>query len=199
MPAATAADYNPIASPPSKPSASSAVASAPAAASDGGLFPHVNLFLEPMDMSSNLTLSERASLVADSARPWREFFDYHAMSVPQLEVIKARVAHNIETYFYNYLICGLVYLALFLFARPVAVLAIVATVALAVWMYVINPGPIAVPRSEFVVEEKMKHGIMAVVALLAIFVFQAGGILLSAVIIMGLASLAHASFRDHTV
>jgi hypothetical protein len=65
------------------------------------LDPELNIYLDPLNPSSEMTLKDRIQLVGQSARPWADFFDFRMFNIPPLSEFKVRVLSNVETFFYN--------------------------------------------------------------------------------------------------
>lgn len=159
--------------------------------------PDVNLYTEPLNPAAQLTLKDRAQLVMESCRPWSEFADLKAFDAPAASEAKLRVAHNVEVFFYNYLVVGMGFLALFAFFHPIRALLLALTVTTAVGLYILFPEDYTL-NDNFSVTKPMKHVFMAVLALLVLTVGHVFALLFWVALTVVPLVLVHAFLREHS-
>jgi hypothetical protein len=158
--------------------------------------PELNLYLEPISPASDLSFKDRAQLIVQSARPWPEFFDVTQFNLPPLSELSLRVATNIESFTYNYLMLGIAYLILFSFGHFPSVLALLAVLGLSFFLYVLHPEPIEIGNAEF--GAPAKHTLTAVAAILALTVGHVTTLIVSLAVFLLIVVGIHASIREHT-
>lgn len=162
--------------------------------------PTVTLATQPLNPAASLTLRERIQLVAQSCRDWRSFVDIRAFNLPPAAEVKLRYAHNLESYFYNYLVLTLVYLIISGVLNPLCGLQVLSLVGLSVLFYVTFPGPIPVPLGRdrsFPLGDAAKHAILICLFALALY-FGSLFMFLVHVLIFGFAVVAiHGFIREH--
>jgi len=107
--------------------------------------PALAVYTEPLRPSADLSLRDRATLVAHSVRPWCEFFDPSAFAFPTWGEAGLRAVANIETYFYNYVCVGTLCLVAAAAAHVGSALVLAALVAAAMGLYVVAPPVVALP------------------------------------------------------
>jgi hypothetical protein len=161
-----------------------------------GAMPELNLYLEPISPASELSFKDRIQLIAQSARPWSEFADFSQFNLPPLSELSLRVSTNVEQNFYNYVIIGFAYLVLFAFGHFPSVLALLAVLALAFFLYVLHPEPVVIADTEF--GAPAKHALVAVVSLIALTVGHVLTLILSLSLFLLIVVGIHASIREHT-
>lgn len=104
-----------------------------------GYLPDVsNVYTDPINPKSDITLSDRTTLIMRETRPWfSEFFAISQFNLPPFSQMKTRLGHNITTFFYNYFIITLIHLVVSTFMRPTPIimlgLYVAAMYALFVW------------------------------------------------------------------
>lgn len=186
--------------------ASAAAQAAPEAAPDGALdsvaaflsapTPRVSLFTEPFDASASHSLRERVQLVAESCRPWGEFADRGAFNAVSGGEMKRRVAHNVETFLYNYVVVGFGALCVGALVHPLRAAMLALWMVAAMLVYIVFPEDYAVTES-FAFTKALKHVLMT---LMAVLVLTVGGVLKLLLLVLCIALplvLVHAVFREH--
>lgn len=179
-----------------------AVARAAAGAKDsvaqalGGPMPDVNLYTEPLDPAAALGPRDRVQLVLESCRPWGEVLDVRAFNLPAAAELKLRVGHNMETFFYNYIVVAVAVLVVLAIFHPVAALLLAAVLAIAAVFYVVFPEDIRVTDS-FSVTGPLKHVLTAAVVLAALTVGGVASLLFAVACFTLPAVLLHALLREH--
>eukprot|EP00168_Porphyra_purpurea_P003221 TRINITY_DN1382_c0_g1_i1.p3 TRINITY_DN1382_c0_g1~~TRINITY_DN1382_c0_g1_i1.p3 ORF type:complete len:174 (+),score=58.33 TRINITY_DN1382_c0_g1_i1:277-798(+) len=158
--------------------------------------PALAVYTEPLRPSADLSLRDRATLVAHSVRPWGEFFNPSAFAFPAWGEAGVRAVANIETYFYNYVCVGALCLAATAAAHVGSALVLAALVAAAVGLYVVVPAVIALPGG-LSLGPWGKGGLMAVAAWFGIAYGHVG--VLGGVVACATAAIVgvHALFRDN--
>lgn len=162
--------------------------------------PAVKLATRPLNPAETMTLRERVEMVVKSCRDWGSFFDVRSYNLPPAAEVKLRYAHNLESYFYNYLLLTLIYLAISGVFHPGRGVQVVVLVTVAVLFYVTFPRPIPVPlgRSRtLALGDAAKHGILIVLFGLALYFGHLFFFLVN-VLIFSVALLAvHGFLREH--
>lgn len=162
-----------------------------------GVLPDVShLYLQPLDPTSELSLGDRASLVMQSSRPWREFFDLSAFNLPPLEQAKTRVAHNVETYFYNYFLLAGLHVALFSLGHFGSLFSLVVWLAVLYYVFVCHPEAIQIGK--LTIGGNAKCAIAIVTGLIAIFVGHALTLVISVGVFLLIVVGIHGIVRDDT-
>lgn len=156
-----------------------------------------NLYLQPLNPSSDMGLSDRANLIVQSARPWREFFDISNFNIPPLGQIRSRVEHNVETYLYNYFLLTCIHLVFFSIVHLGAVLALIAWLAVIYLLYIVNPEDISV-ADKFIIDSKWKMAIAVITGLMALFVGHVFTLLTSVAVFLLIVVGIHGIIRDDT-
>lgn len=159
--------------------------------------PNLNLYTEPLNPAAQLSLKDRAQLVMESCRPWSEFADVKAFGAPAASEAKLRVGHNLEVFFYNYLVVGIALLALLTVFHPVRALLLAVTLVAGVLMYILFPEDYVV-NENFSVTKPMKHVAMAVLALLVLTVGHVFSLLFWVALTFVPLVLVHAFLREHS-
>lgn len=162
-----------------------------------GPAPNVNLYTEPLNPHAQMSFRDRAQLMIESCRPWSEFFDFRAFCAPEALEIKLRVGHNLEIFFYNYVVVGLGLLILFALFHPVRALLLLMTIVAGTLLYILFPEDYKVTEN-FYITKLMKHVLMVGLTLL---ILTKGGVfsLLFWVFVTFLPVMfAHAIFREHS-
>jgi hypothetical protein len=177
-------------------SAKDAALGALSSASSAVPLPELNLYLEPIHPGSDMSIKDRAQLVLQSARPWADFADVHQFNVPPLSGYKLRLQTNVETYFYNYFLLALAFLVVFAFGHLPSVVALVAVLAVAFFLYVLHPEPIDVKGVE--VGTPAKHAIVVALALLALTVGHVFTLIFSLAVFLLVVVGVHGSIREVT-
>lgn len=155
--------------------------------------PELNLYLDPIHPGSDMGPKDRFQLVLQSARPWSSFFDFASFNIPPLSEYKLRMTTNVETYFYNYFLLALGFLVIFAFGHLPSVLALVAVLAVAFFLYVLKPEPIVV--GGFEIASSAKHAIVVALALLALTVGHVFTLILSIAVFLLVVVGVHGSIR----
>lgn len=157
--------------------------------------PALNLYLDPISPSSTLGPKDRFQLVLQSARPWSAFFSPAALTLPTLSELRLRLSTNVETYFYNYFLLALAFTAVFALGHLPSVLALVAVLAVAFFLYVLRPEPVEIGRFE--IATSAKHAIVVALALLALTVGHVFSLIVSIalflIIVVGVHGSLHAA------
>ncbi|KAK1860859.1 hypothetical protein I4F81_003445 [Pyropia yezoensis] len=158
--------------------------------------PALAVYTEPLRPSADLSLRDRATLVAHSVRPWGEFFDPSAFAFPAWGDAGLRVVANVETYFFNYVAVGAACLAAAAAAHVGSALVLAALVGLAVALYVVAPPVVTLPGG-VTVGAWGKGALMAAAAWAGIAYGHVG--VLGGVVAGATAAIVgvHALFRDH--
>lgn len=159
--------------------------------------PDVSLYTEPLNPCVQLTLNDRVQLVLESCRPWNEFADLKAFNLPPASETKLRVGHNIEIFFYNYLVTGFGILTLSACFHPLRAVLVAFLVLAAVLLYIIFPEDYRLGES-FYVNRPLKHIIFGFLVLLSI---TAGHILSLFFFFLSIfipVMLLHAILREHS-
>lgn len=159
--------------------------------------PEVNLYTEPLNPGAQLTLNDRVQLVLESCRPWGEFFDLRSFNVPAAAEAKLRVGHNVEVFFYNYLVLAMGLLTLTAFVHPLRALLVSLVVFAAVALYVVFPEDYYVSNS-VVVTQPVKHVIVATVCILTLLFGHVLALLFFFVSLCVPIVLLHALLREHS-
>lgn len=162
-----------------------------------GPIPSVNLYTEPLNPHAQMNFRDRAQLMMESCRPWSEFFDPRAFCAPEALEVKLRIAHNVEIFFYNYVIVGLGLLILFALFHPIRALLLLMTIVVGTLLYILFPEDYKVTEN-FSITKPMKHVLMVVWTL---FILTKGGVfnLLFWVFMTFLPVMfVHAFFREHS-
>ncbi|KAA8491954.1 PRA1 family protein B6 [Porphyridium purpureum] len=155
----------------------------------------VKIYTEPIQPGSEMSLKDRVVVVWESARPWGEFFRPSAMNKPPAGEMGARFSHNVETFFYNYVLLAVLFLVSMFFIHPIATLSLCVCGAFAVYAYVLHPEPIEIGGR--VLETPAKHIAMAVLAGIALLFGHMGGLIVSLAVFLMVVVGLHAVFRDH--
>lgn len=159
--------------------------------------PEVNVYVEPLNPSSPFTLQQRVELVIQSCRGWGEFADLRALNFPPVSEMKLRMGHNVETFFYNYLVVAVASLLVVGLFHPFRALLVAGTVLLATLFYVVHPDPFTVGDKE--IAQWVKHVVMASILVLVVFFGHVLSLVFwIAVFATSLVAL-HSFFRDHAV
>ncbi|GJQ09415.1 hypothetical protein GpartN1_g1206.t1 [Galdieria partita] len=98
------------------------------------------LFTTPFEPNQELGVRDRLTLVWGSAKPWKEFFDVRSFSIPPMESWSTRIATNLQSYLYNYIICVAFFCLFLLLVHPLGVLSFVLETALIVALFLVYPG-----------------------------------------------------------
>lgn len=127
------------------------------------------LYLQPLDPSTDISMGDRARLIGESIRPWREFFNLLAYNLPPFNQISPRVGRNIQNYFYNYFVLTLVHIAIFTIFHFGSVFYLAVWLALIYYLYIRNESDIHIGQS-ITIDENIKFVIaVASFAVLVIF------------------------------
>lgn len=162
------------------------------------LLPDVsNLYVQPLDPASDMTLADRASLIQQSARPWREFFDLSNFNLPPLGQLRGRVGYNVVTYFYNYFLLTCLHLFIFAFAHFGSVIALVAWMALAFYLWIAHPDDIQV-SDNFALTKNVKVAVLVVTGVLALTVGHVFTLVISLLFFVLIVVGIHSVIRDDT-
>mmetsp|Transcript_6470 Transcript_6470/g.11550 ORF Transcript_6470/g.11550 Transcript_6470/m.11550 type:complete len:227 (-) Transcript_6470:125-805(-) len=157
----------------------------------------VNIYTEPINPTAEMSIRDRITLIAESARPWKEFIAPSTFSKPQAGELGVRFHHNLETFFYNYLILGLGFLLLLAIIHPFAVLSLFLVCALGLYLYVQHSEPISFFNGKFTLDTTLKHVVTACAVILALFVGNVGGIIVSVACFSAVVVGVHALFHSH--
>lgn len=159
--------------------------------------PEVNLYTEPLNPGAQLTLNDRVQLVLESCRPWGEFFDVRSFNLPAAAEAKLRVGHNVEVFFYNYLVLAMGLLTLTAFVHPLRALLVSLAVFAAVALYVVFPEDYYVSDS-VVITQPVKHVIVATVCILTLLFGHVLALLFFFASLCVPMVLLHALLREHS-
>lgn len=159
--------------------------------------PEFNPYTEPINPAAQLTLKDRAQLVMESCRPWSEFADVKAFNTPAAAEVKLRVGHNVETFFYNYLVVAFGLLAIHALFHPIRALLLAITVLVAMLVYIIFPEDYVVNDS-FSITRGIKHACVAALALLVLTVGHVLSLLFIVAITILPLVLIHSFLREHS-
>lgn len=155
-----------------------------------------HLYLQPLDPASELSIGDRASLVWQSARPWREFFDLTAFNLPPMEQAKTRVSNNVETYLYNYFLLTCLHVALFSLGHFGSLFAMGIWGAILYYLFAGHPEDFELGK--FTIGGKAKCAIAVVTGLLAIFPGHGMTSIISVTVFLLIIVGIHAIIRDDT-
>ncbi|CDF40363.1 unnamed protein product [Chondrus crispus] len=159
--------------------------------------PDFNPYVEPLNPAAQYSLKDRAQLVVESCRPWAEFLDPHAFAPPPASEAKLRVGHNVEVFFYNYLVLAMALLAVFAVFHPVRAVLLAATVAVAAVLYILFPEDYQV-TDNIVISMPIKHAVMAVLTVLVLVVGHVFALLFWVAVTFAPIVLVHAFLRQHS-
>lgn len=160
--------------------------------------PEVNFYTEPLNPSSQLTLRDRVQLVLESCRPWTEFFDLKAFNAPAPMETKLRIGHNLEIFFYNYVVIGFALLALSALFHPIQSFVLAFVVLSGAVMYIILPEDYRVTDS-FFITRSLKHFIMAILTIMAVLMGHVLSLFIFFSSVFLPVIILHAFFREHAV
>lgn len=161
-----------------------------------GPTPEVNLYTEPFNPSAQLTFRDRMQLVLESCRPWSEFLDLKAFNAPAPLEAKLRIGHNLEIFFYNYVVIGFSLLALTALFHPIQSLIFAFVVLVGALMYIILPENYRI-TDNFYITRSLKHIIMALMAFLALTMGHVLSLFVFFTSIFLPVTIIHAFFREH--
>lgn len=119
--------------------------------------PSFNLYTEPLNPSAQLTINDRFQLILESCRSWSEFFDLKAFNLPSAHEIKLRVGHNIECFFYNYVIIGFGLLAITELFHPLRSLLITFVIAVTGCLYIVFPQDYIFNNGTVIINRSVKN------------------------------------------
>lgn len=159
--------------------------------------PSISPYTEPLNPHAPLELNDRVQLVWASCRDWSEFIDWKAFGTPEAAEVKLRVGHNVEVFFYNYLMVGMALLGVFALFHPVRALLLAVTVVAGMLLYILYPDDYVVTEN-FTFNRMMKHAVMAVLALLILTVGGVFALLFWVFMAFWPLVLLHAFLREHT-
>lgn len=174
--------------------AKNAVKGAVSAATAAVPLPELNLYLEPIHPGSDIPLKDRAQLVLQSARPLGDFLDISQFNLPPLGEWQLRMQTNCENYFYNYFLALCVFLLFFAFGHLPSVIALVAVLSIAFFLYVLHPEPIDVAGVE--IGSTAKHAIIVALSLFALTVGHVFTLILSCLIFLVILVGVHGTIRE---
>ncbi|CAN8072030.1 unnamed protein product [Agarophyton chilense] len=158
--------------------------------------PQLSLYTEPFDPSASHSMRQRLQLVGDNCRRWGEFADLSTFNTPPASEAKRRVAHNLETFFYNYVLVAFVLLVLCGLFHPIRALALAVMVLTAVLLYIVFPEDYPI-GDRFSITKPIKHVFMTLFALLVLTVGHVFNFLFLVLCITLPIVLLHAFFREH--
>lgn len=161
-----------------------------------GPAPNVNLYMEPLNPHAQIDLRDRAQLLMESCRPWSEFFDPKAFGTPEAAEVKLRMGHNLEIFFYNYVLVGLGLLILFALFHPVRAMLLLVTIISGMLLYILFPEDYKLTEN-FSITKPMKHILMALAMLLVLTVGGVFKLLFWVFMTFLPVVLIHALFREH--
>eukprot|EP00183_Erythrolobus_madagascarensis_P006503 CAMPEP_0185845184 /NCGR_PEP_ID=MMETSP1354-20130828/1212_1 /TAXON_ID=708628 /ORGANISM="Erythrolobus madagascarensis, Strain CCMP3276" /LENGTH=223 /DNA_ID=CAMNT_0028545079 /DNA_START=48 /DNA_END=719 /DNA_ORIENTATION=+ len=156
-----------------------------------------NIYTDPINPSAEMSLRDRITLVLESARPWGEFVSPGNFGKPAAGDMQVRVSHNLETFFYNYVIIGVLFALVMTFLHPIKMISLGLIAALALFLYVLHPEPIPLLDGKIVLETNAKHAVFIAALVLSFFLIHVGGIVVTLVLVLGVAVGLHAIFHEH--
>eukprot|EP00177_Eucheuma_denticulatum_P008517 GFKZ01015494.1.p1 GENE.GFKZ01015494.1~~GFKZ01015494.1.p1 ORF type:complete len:263 (+),score=35.54 GFKZ01015494.1:341-1129(+) len=159
--------------------------------------PTISPNTEPLNPHVPLELNDRIQLVWAGCRDWSEFLDLKAFGTPEAAEVKLRVGHNVEVFFYNYLMVGMALLGVFALFHPIRALLLAVTIVAGMLLYILYPDDYVVTEN-FTVNRMMKHAVMAVLALLILTVGGVFALLFWVFMAFWPLVLLHAFLREHT-
>lgn len=163
-----------------------------------GPMPEVNVYTDPLNPTTQLSLRDRISLVFTSCRDWREFADFRAFNLPSASEAKLRLGHNLETFFYNYFVISCVYLAVTGLFNLSSALQLILLGSLAAYFYVIHEDPIVI-GNVVRIDTPAKHVIIVGVSAIILLFGHVFSFLLGAAIFTFILVTVHGFFREHAV
>ncbi|GJD09670.1 hypothetical protein Gasu2_39100 [Galdieria sulphuraria] len=81
------------------------------------------LFTTPFEPNQELGVRDRLTLIWGSAKPWKDFLDIRSFSIPPMDSWSTRVATNLQSYLYNYVICVTFFCLFLLLFHPLGVVS----------------------------------------------------------------------------
>lgn len=157
-----------------------------------------DVYVQPLDPGSQLSLSDRASLVMQSMRPWGEFLDLSAFNLPTIDEANKRLAHNVRTYFYNYFLLTCLHLVIFSFGHFSTVLVVTLYSALMWFMFSHHPDNIDV-AGKFTLDENGKVAVAIGLGILAVLFGHVFTFIISLAIFLLIVVGVHGLLRDNTM
>lgn len=157
-----------------------------------------DVYVQPLDPGSELSISDRASLVMQSMRPWGEFLDISTFNLPTLEETNKRVGHNIRTYFYNYFLLACVHMIFFAIGHFGSVLTVLLWSALMWFMYGYRPDDIDV-AGMFTLNDKGKLAVAIITGVVAIAFGHVLTLVFSLTVFLLIVMGVHSLIRDNTM
>lgn len=136
-----------------------------------GYLPDVsNVYTDPINPNSDITLSDRIHLIRRETRPWfGEFLAISQFNLPPFSQMKTRLGHNITTFFYNYFILTLIHLVVSTIMRPTPIIMLAIYVAAVYALFVWKKDDIELSRG-FVIDQNVKL-VIAAVLFIVFFLF----------------------------
>ncbi|PXF48512.1 PRA1 family protein E [Gracilariopsis chorda] len=158
--------------------------------------PQLSLYTDPFNPSASLSARDRLQLVCDNCRPWREFAELSAINAPPAAEVKRRVAHNLETFFYNYVVVAFAVLLIAGVLHPLSALALAVLLFAIFMLYIMFPEDYRVTDT-FHISKPIKHVFITLLALLVLTVGHVLNFLFLVVCIALPIVLLHSLFREH--
>lgn len=136
-----------------------------------GYLPDVsNVYIDPINPKSDITLSDRTHLIMRETRPWfQEFFAVSQFNLPPFPQMKTRLEHNITTFFYNYFILTLIHLVVSTIMRPMPIIMLAIYIAAVYALFVWKKDDIELSHG-FVIDQNVKL-VLAAVLFVLFFLF----------------------------
>lgn len=154
-----------------------------------------NLYVQPLNAWSDMTLSDRVGIIFQSARPWGDFFDISSFNIPPVEHARSRLGRNVEKYLYNYFLLACVHLFFFSLVHIGSVIAAMCWLMLMYLMYIRNPGDIDA-AGKFTIDSNVKMALAVVCGLVALIFGHVFTLLFSMSMFLVIVVGIHGIIRD---
>lgn len=148
------------------------------------------LFTTPFEPNQELGVRDRLTLIWGSAKPWKEFFDIRTFSLPPMDSWPTRLAANLQSYLYNYIIVLGIFCCFLFFVHPFGVLSLIFETGLIVFLFLLYPGHTETGLLG-VVSPTIKIIVASAMALIFLLFFGLGRVILDLVIMACLFLFPH--------